>query len=315
MRARTQDVRAVTRLAPAKVNLHLGVHAEKDARGYHRVDSVMVALDLADVVTVEPAGSLSVTCVPPAGFPEQSNTAFRAASLLAAALGRPADVRVTLEKHIPEQSGMGGSSSDAASVLLALCELWGLDPLDARVAKAARAVGADVPFFLDPRPTLLAGAGDVPREKFLPLDGVPVALVRPEGPGVSTPAAYREFDRLHDPAADPAPICSALRASDARAVAGLLENNLDPVARRLLPEVDRVRGWLSAREGVVACQVTGSGSCVFAVCESRAAAEAAAAEARLVSAGADGRPMRWSRAAVTNYSPSQIPVAKARKLC
>jgi len=315
MRARTQDVRAVTRLAPAKVNLHLGVHAEKDARGYHRVDSVMVALDLADVVTVEPAGSLSVTCVPPAGFPEQSNTAFRAASLLAAALGRPADVRVTLEKHIPEQSGMGGSSSDAASVLLALCELWGLDPLDARVAKAARAVGADVPFFLDPRPTLLAGAGDVPREKFPPLDGVPVALVRPEGPGVSTPAAYREFDRLHDPAANPAPICSALRASDARAVAGLLENNLDPVARRLLPEVDRVRGWLSAREGVVACQVTGSGSCVFAVCESRAAAEAAAAEARLVSAGADGRPRWWSRAAVTISSPSQIPVAKARKLC
>lgn len=76
-----------------------------------------------------------------------------------------------------------------------------------------------------------------------------------------------------------------------------------------------MRGWLSAREGVVACQVTGSGSCVFAVCESRAAAEAAAAEARLVSAGADGRPRWWSRAAVTISSPSQIPVAKARKLC
>ena len=315
---RQAPVPAVTLPAIAKVNLHLGVHAEKDARGYHRVDSVMVGLALADLVTVRPASELHVSCVPAASFPEEKNTAYKAAALLAKAFrrdGTDGAVDVTLEKRIPEQGGLGGSSTDAASVLLALCELWGIDPADERVGAVARSVGADVPFFLDPRPTLLVGAGDVPKEVFPPLDGVPMVLVRPQGAGVSTAEAYREFDRMHDEPADPEPMCEALRAGDARAVAGLLANNLDPVATRLLPEVGRVKEWLSARPGVLGCQVTGSGSCVFAICDTDESAREVAAAARNVSSRSDGNGSWWSMATVTISSPRQISADGMSKLC
>lgn len=266
--------------APAKVNLYLGVHAERDARGYHRVDSIMVAHSLADLVRVEPAERLSVSNVPAAGFPQESNTAYRAAVLMGELAGREPAVRVTIEKHVPEQSGMGGSSSDAAAVIRALCQLWGLEPLAPEVLRVASRVGADVPFFLDPVPTLLAGAGDVPEERFPVLDGVPLVLVRPAGPGVSTKAAYAAFDETHGEAASPEPMLAALRGGDARAVPAALANNLDPIACRLLPADAEVRAWLLAQPGVLGGQVSGSGSSVFGICESADAAEGIARMAK-----------------------------------
>lgn len=281
----------VARLAPAKLNLHLGIYSEFDARRYHRADSLMVALDLVDEVVVEevPAGIVArdelpeVTCIPPVGIPSYKNTAYRAARALGQRCERDANVSITIHKHIPDQSGMGGSSSDAAAVLLTLCSLWDVDPRDAKVLEAARAVGADVPFFLDPVPTLLVGAGDVVDQKFAPLEeAIPVVLLRPEGPGVSTPVAYAEFDKNPTKPANPAPLCSVLRAGmgSAASIAPLLANNLDPVACSLLPRVAEVRAWLLAQHGVLGGQVTGSGSCVFGICESDEAATSIARVAK-----------------------------------
>lgn len=272
--------------APAKLNLHLGIYQELDERGYHRADSVMVALDLCDEVSVEElaAGSgIELRCDRELGIPAHKNTTYRAATSLADALGRAADLRITLRKHVPDQSGMGGSSSDAAAVLLALCELWGLSPSDSRVVAAAWATGADVPFFLDPVPTLLRGAGDVVDRKFPHMaQPVCVVLVRPVGPGVSTPVAYRAFDERPSPPADPEPLCAALRSGmvTAEELSGLLANNLDPVACRLLPACKDVRAWLLAQDEVLGGQVTGSGSCVFGVCASDEAAARVAERAQ-----------------------------------
>lgn len=270
---------AVTLRAPAKLNLHLGIFAQLDERGYHRADSLMVALDLCDEVRVELLEGVrtpQVECVPAVDVPPERNTVYRAAVELAKCMGREPAVRIQVQKHVPDQAGMGGSSSDAASVIRALCQLWGADAQSPEVTDAARAVGADVPFFLDPVPTLLVGAGDVVAEKFPSLrEPVSVALVRPAGPGVSTPAAYAAFDEEHEEPADPEALCDALRRgkADAKTLAGLLANNLDPVACRLLPAVAEVREWLLARDESLGGQVTGSGSCVFAVCESDEAAE------------------------------------------
>ncbi len=284
-------MRRMVRLAPAKLNLHLGIYSELDSRRYHRADSLMVALDLADEVIVEevPAGAAiegelpTVTCVPPVGIPAYKNTACRAARALCHRYEREANVYITIHKHVPDQSGMGGSSSDAAAVLLALCDLWGVDPSDAKVLDAARAVGADVPFFLDPVPTLLVGAGDVVGEKFAPLEeAVSVVLLRPEGPGVSTPVAYAEFDKNPTEPANPASLCNVLRSGmgSAESIAPLLENNLDPVACSLLPRVAEVRAWLLAQVGVLGGQVTGSGSCIFGICESDEVASSIARNAK-----------------------------------
>ena len=80
--------------APAKINLYLGVHAEKDERGYHRVDSVMTTIDLADVVALAPADELSVHTVPAADYPMDQNSAYRAARAMGAS-----DVRI-IARHI-----------------------------------------------------------------------------------------------------------------------------------------------------------------------------------------------------------------------
>ena len=275
--------------APAKLNLHLGIYSELDERRYHKADSLMVALDLADEVLVEelpPAADAAVpqvVCDPPLDIPAHKNTVYRAAAELAQRVGRRPSVRISIRKHIPDQSGMGGSSSDAAATLLALCKLWGQDPEANLVVEAARCVGADVPFFLDPVPTLLTGAGDVVEQKFSPLpQPIPVVLMRPSGPGVSTPEAYRAFDEQPTEPTDPARLCKLLRSGRASAqqIAGSLANNLDPVACRLLPKVREVRSWLLAQPGVLGGQVTGSGSCVFAICDSDNDAQALAERAR-----------------------------------
>ena len=263
---------------PAKVNLYLGVSTERTPRGLHAVRTVMTAVDLVDTLTLQPASTLEVACVPSVRCAPRDNLAARAALVLSESIDRVPDVRIVIDKRIPSQAGLGGGSSDAAATLVALARLWDLDPAGPEVVGAARAVGADVPFFLYGAPALMGGAGDVLERTFDPVE-LPVVLVRPLGPGVDTAEAYREFDRSPVPAADPAPLVSALEAGDACAVPLAVANNLDPVARRLLPAEEAVATWLAARPGVLASQVSGSGSCVFGFCTSHAAAEGAATDA------------------------------------
>ncbi len=240
--------------AHAKVNLHLGIYEGRDERGYHRADSVMIALELHDEVTVSPADQIEVVVIPELDVP-----------------GR-------LVRNIPDKSGLGSASTDAATILRALCALWGIDESDERVRTIARSAGADVAFFLNPVPSWLDGVGDNLRQTYPPLVGVPVVLARPTG-GVSTPAAYAEFDRNPVPPVPIDAMAAALEASDVRMVADALFNNLAPAACAIEAEEQVVVDTLRACEGVLAAQVTGSGSCVFGICESDEAAEAAAAEA------------------------------------
>lgn len=263
---------------PCKVNLHLGVHRGRDARGYHRVDSLMVPVALFDEIVVEEAPELSVCFSPELGIPAEKTGVWRAATLLAEALGREPGVSVSVTARIPERAGLGGSSADAGATLRALAAHWGVDPLDPRVVAVARRIGADVAFFLDPRPALYAGAGDV-FERALPSPELPVALVMPRAEGGSTPAAYAEFDRSGADSGDPTPLVEALLAGDAKGIAASLANNLAPAARTLCPESGEAEAWLRNCPGVLGAQITGSGTCSFAICESASAADAVAADA------------------------------------
>lgn len=259
-------------LAPAKLNLHLGIHPGRDERGYHKADSVMIGVALADCLHIEQASELSLTTSVDCGVPQERNTVFRAARALCQALDHSEGYAIHVEKHVPSQAGMGGASSDAASTILGLCRLWDVDPLDERVVAVARSIGADVPFFLTMQPALLVGAGDVLAQTFPDVDDVPIVLVRPDV-GVSTVEAYRSFDA--DPIDPPRPdaMCAALQAGDVQAIARALYNNLEPAANRLAPETAVVRTWLAAQPGVMAAQLTGSGSCVFGICESHEVAQ------------------------------------------
>ena len=143
--------------APAKVNLFLGV-GEVLADGYHAVTTVMHAIDLRDEVVLAPAGVLSLVCVPDVGVPAERNLAWRAATEMGSRFGRDPRVEITLTKHTPHGAGLGGGSSDAAAVIAGLAYLWGADRRDDRCIGAARALGADVAFFLGED-----GRGDVLR--------------------------------------------------------------------------------------------------------------------------------------------------------
>lgn len=270
--------RLVTVEVPCKVNLYLGVHAERDARSYHRVDSLMVPVALCDTVVVEEAAELAVSFSPALSIPVEKSGVWRAATMLAEALGREPRVHVGVTRRIPGSAGLGSSSADAGAALAALAGAWGVDPLDERVVSVARRVGADVAFFLDPRPGFYVGAGDV-LERTLAAPELPVALVMPRAEGGSTPQAYAEFDRSGREPDDPSPLIAALASGNPRAVAAGIRNNLAPAAVALCPEAGEVEHWLRGRPGVLGAQVTGSGTCSFAICESAAAADAVAAEA------------------------------------
>lgn len=266
--------------APAKINLYLGVHVQKDERGYHRVDSVMATTSLADRVLIAPGAALSVRTVPEADFPMEQNTAYRAARALGDAFGFDPSFEIVIEKHIPLRAGLGGPSTDAAAVLLGLCRMRGIDPRDERVEAIARSIGADVPFFLYGPLAYCDGAGDRLSELFEPLAGAPVALVKPEGTGVTAREAYEVFDRAPAELPPLEPLLAALRARDADAVPALMANNLAPAACAIAPEIAAAVDWLGSQEGVLAAQVTGSGACSFALCDTMETAERLAAEAR-----------------------------------
>lgn len=271
---------SLTLTAPAKINLYLGVHTERDARGYHKVDSLMAAVGLADTVTVAPAQELTVQTVPASDFPMQKNTAYRAAVAMAERYGREANVCVTIEKHIPLCAGLGGPSTDAAAVIVALAELWGIDRTDPALDNIARAIGADVPFFLHTSPAFYVGGGDVLATEYPALPATPVVLVKPREASVSTIEAYRRFDETPVPAEKPGAIASALRSGDAETAYALVHNNLGVISAQMEPQIQAVLDWLRAQDGTVAVDVCGSGACSFAICDTAVTAANLAEAAR-----------------------------------
>ena len=284
---------------PCKVNLHLGIHAQKDQRGYHKVDSLMVPVALFDTVVVDDAPELTVTHEPQLCVLPERTTTWKAAVLLANKLGVSPDVSIDVQVHIPEKAGLGGSSADAAATLYLLAQRWGVDPLDSLVVEVAKAVGADVAFFLDPRPSLMLGAGDTLVETYASIVDAPLAIVLPAETGVVTKEAYDQFDASPVVPESYEQLSSLLRAAGQDAagmelapdntaageqliqqVAKLLFNNLAPAAKSLKSQVAEVEEWLKAQSGVLGAQVSGSGSSSFALCESRDAADAIAATAQ-----------------------------------
>ena len=284
---------------PCKVNLHLGIHTQKDQRGYHKVDSLMVPVALYDKVVVDDAPELTVTHEPQLCVLPERTTTWKAAVLLANKLGVSPDVSIDVQVHIPEKAGLGGSSADAAATLYLLAQRWGVDPLDPLVVEVAKAVGADVAFFLDPQPSLMLGAGDTLVETYASTVDAPLAIVLPAETGVVTKEAYDQFDAspvapesyenlsalLRDAGQDVAGMGPAPDNVDAskqfiQQVASLLFNNLAPAAKSLKPQVAEVEEWLKAQLGVLGAHVSGSGSSSFALCESQDVTNAIAAAAQ-----------------------------------
>ena len=272
---------ALEALAPAKVNLGLRIRARRQD-GYHELESVFVPLDLADrlLLRVMPSDAPRVSLVlsgEEGGVPPgEQNLAARAARAFLAEASLCQSVEISLEMRIPVGAGLGGGSSDAGAVLRLLSGAFPDAVPAGSLPVLARSLGADVPYFLDPRPARVSGVG----ERITPLPGFPALALLLLNPGVVLPTAevYRAFDALvPDPAARGTP-ASPGRSGE---VAGLcLDNDLEPAALRLCPELLRLRGRLEGL-GASAVGMSGSGPTLFGVFPSAAAAERALAQARL----------------------------------
>ena len=274
-------------IAPAKVNLHLGIGARR-ADGYHDAVTVMHAINLHDTVyarrlppDVGPGNApviRMVACgdVSVPDIPSESNIASKAIRALADEIGTSdIGIEVRIEKNVPAEGGLGGGSSDAAATLLAAASLWGVAADDPAVERAAQKLGSDVAFFLHGGCSLYEGTGEVFVRSLTPSKKA-VALVKPNA-GVSTAEAYRAFDA--DPIAIPPDIAeNAQQAGTADQV--VLFNNLAPASEGLLPELAHIRAWLREQQGVQDALLCGSGATTFAVCDSFSAACSVVAAAR-----------------------------------
>ena len=254
--------------APAKLNLFLHITGRR-ADGYHLLQSVFMLIDWCDTLHFElrTDGKISRNDVAAQGasvtseaLPTEDLT-VRAALALQRFSGTALGVHISLEKRIPSQAGMGGGSSDAASCLLALQHLWGLDVPRADLMAMALSLGADVPFFLSGGHAWVEGVG----EKITPitLPAADFVVVKPRA-GLSTQAIFGAptLKRDSETATIEGFAADAYGQSPVYKVYGFGRNDLQPVALDLCPEIGRSLDWLTSKN--LQGRMTGSGSAVFA---------------------------------------------------
>lgn len=276
--------------APAKLNLFLHVVGRRED-GYHLIQSAMQLVDLEDEVTIVATDDGHI--VRTAGLSDldpADDLAVRAARLLQAASGTSRGARIGIEKRIPVGGGLGGGSSDAATVLLALNAAWGLGWSRSRLAEVGLSLGADVPFFISGTNAFVEGIG----ERLTPLD-LPRSHYALVHPGVAVPTALVFADR--ELTRDTAPLRIS-GFSSAEVIVGAREsprlvNDLQPVATRMFEPVADALAWLDGRgladgrcgasdagaahawRGALgSARMSGSGACVFRAFDSREAAAA-----------------------------------------
>lgn len=249
--------------APAKLNLFLHVIGRR-ADGYHLLETVFRFIDYADALSLQVSTDGAIARVGDVrGVAREDDLSVRAAALLQKASGTRAGVTIELRKRLPLGGGLGGGSSDAATVLIALNRLWGLGWTRARLQELALQLGADVPVFVFGRNAFAEGVGERLRMVELPPAWY-LVLVPPQS--VPTAAIFSAPDLTRDSS----PIKISRFSAGPAFSAGPGRNDLEAVACQRYPVVAEHLAWL--RQHAPAA-MTGSGACVFAAFDTEAAAQ------------------------------------------
>ena len=255
----------VTLPAPAKLNLFLRILGRR-ADGYHELQTVFRLLDWGDTVFLRARSDDRIVRVGPAvaGVDPSADLMVRAAELLQKSCNFSKGVDIGIEKRIPIGGGFGGGSSDAATVLMALDRLWGLDQGVDQLARLGRTLGADVPVFVHGQTAWAEGVG----ERLTPLPRLEAAWYVVASPGVhaSTAELFRAVDLTRD--APPAKMADFLSGVE-------LGNAFEPVLRRREPAVEAM---FTALSSIGRPRLTGSGSgCYVEFADGESAQQALAA--------------------------------------
>jgi 4-diphosphocytidyl-2-C-methyl-D-erythritol kinase len=269
----------ISLLAPAKVNLTLKIIAQR-SDGYHDIESVVQKISVFDKITLKRMknSGIEVKCSMPSVPSGPENLAHRAASLLLRASGMSSrGISITIEKHIPPGAGLGGGSSDAATVLMGLTNLFDISLPHEKLQEIASEIGSDVPLFLHPSPSLITGRG----ENVKPAPAWIRAFFVVVYPGfeVSTSWAYANFRLTKNPRKY---TISTLHKVERGEMApnrwqDFLVNDLEPAVTRRHPEISRCKNDL-VQLGARASLMSGSGSAVFGLFEDLSTAKKAASK-------------------------------------
>ena len=256
--------------AYAKINWSLDITGVRED-GYHYMDMLMQPVSLADEITLTPAPSLGITT---SGWPrsraDQTNLAYRAAAALQNAAGCSAGAGIHVHKRIPVGAGMGGGSADAAAVLFGLNLLWKTGLTREELEQVGLTLGADVPFCIRGGLSRTRGIGEV-LESRQNLYSYWLVVIQP-CPGLSTAQVFslwHDSDAFTRPKTDAA--LRALETGDLPLLCRSVSNVLQPVSESLRPEIARACEDLVGA-GALRSLMTGSGSAVFGVFRSAAAA-------------------------------------------
>ena len=248
--------------APAKLNLFLYITGQR-ADGYHTLQTLFQFLDYGDTLSIEPRRDGEIRLLTPVeGVPDEENLIVRAARLLmqrAAQSGRlPAGsgAEIAIDKRLPMGGGLGGGSSNAATVLVALNHLWGCKLSVDELAELGLRLGADVPVFVRGHAAFAEGVGEIltpvnPPEKWY--------LVAHPGVSIPTPVIFKDPELP--------------RNTPQRSIDTLLKcefgNDCEVIARKRFREVDAALSWLLE---YAPSRLTGTGACVFAEFDTESAA-------------------------------------------
>ena len=256
----------------AKLNLALHVREKRDD-GYHRIETIFAFCEDGDAVSAEPADELSLSLSGhfADAVSDTDNIVISAAKALREASGTKAGASIHLRKVLPVGGGLGGGSADAAAVLRLLNGMWNLEwPLE-RLEEVARALGADVPACLHSTPMRGEGRGDELQAADVDLSGTPVLLANPREM-LPTADVFARWDGV-----DRGPLREWRHG----------RNDLENAAASMAPQIGSVLAWLSVQQGAHCVRMSGSGPTCFALFESDAQRDHAAA----------GVPREWWRLA------------------
>jgi 4-diphosphocytidyl-2-C-methyl-D-erythritol kinase len=276
-------------IAPAKINLYLEIIGDRPD-GYHELAMILQSIDLADQIDLRSNGleQIRVYCDNPQIPTDSSNLVYQAAALMAKQFPKIYDkfggVDITIHKRIPMGAGLAGGSTDAAAVLVGINLMWKLGLTQIELQELAAKLGSDIPFCIAGGTAIATGRG----EQLAPLpsaDFLYGVLAKHRSLAISTPWAYKTYrqqfsnsyvsgdnlvqrrQRVHS-----GEIVTAISQRDSKKIGQLLHNDLEKVVLPAHPQVELLRRTL-AEFNPLGVMMSGSGSTVFALVESKAQAE------------------------------------------
>lgn len=256
--------------APAKINLYLRITRTR-SDGMHELDTAFAYVDLCDQLTISPAAHIQVDCSQ-AHISGEKNLVHQLLVAFRAQYGIQQGLSVHIEKHIPEQAGLGGGSSDAATALLVANRLWNIQASTAELIDFATPFGADIPCFLYGRASLAHGIGEQMQDYHQAMPDKVLLLARP-ATGLPTREVFRHFDISSGP--DRTLTAPKVLDTIRRDSPQLAENDLEASACSLNPDVATLLYCMRQHSDLV--WMSGSGSACIALFDHHALANDVAA--------------------------------------